>query len=268
MTLWVSPSNLWINCQHLPCSTSSPPCTPSFSHYQGPDPARLTPVCELNALLGPHMQMTLQKGQCCRTRCLVQIQTNLFKWPRKFFPGHANLSSLALLGDKGTFSLFLLLMKYFVLSCQSESLVSHKKISWHIFSRVIFSPRPNTTLLFGPLFATVQLWPLKKGMPVFMYCTSSCTFAVMNNKKQLACNKVFGTPPQDLLLRIQLLSYFCDMSVMHDHRAIKAKIIRKKRGKFAEKTQHLKSWHYKGIFWYIIQINFIQKEKKVLNCTT
>lgn len=78
MTLWVSPSNLWINCQHLPCSTSSPPCTPSFSHYQGPDPARLTPVCELNALLGPHMQMTLQKGQCCRTRCLVQTQTQTY----------------------------------------------------------------------------------------------------------------------------------------------------------------------------------------------
>lgn len=159
MTLWVSPSNLWINCQHLPCSTSSPPCTPSFSQYQGPDPARLTSICELNALLGPYMQMTLQKGQCCRTRCLVQIQPNIFKWHRKFVPGHVYLSSSAFLGDKGTSSLFLLL-KHFVVSYQSEGLASHKKISKHILSRVIFSPRPKITLLFAALLARVHLWPL------------------------------------------------------------------------------------------------------------
>lgn len=51
----------------------------------------------------------------------------------------------------------------------------------------------------------------------------------MYSKKQLACNRVFETPPQDFLLRIQLLRYFCDMSVVHDHCAIKAEIIKKKK---------------------------------------
>lgn len=62
-------------------------------------------------------------------------------------------------------------------------------------------------------------------MHVFMDCTSSCTFALMYSEKQLACKRVFGTPPQDFLLRIQLLRYFCHMSVVHDHCAIKAEII-------------------------------------------
>lgn len=51
MTLWVSPSNLRINCQHLPWSSISPPCTLFFSQYKGPDPATLTPVCKVGALL-------------------------------------------------------------------------------------------------------------------------------------------------------------------------------------------------------------------------
>lgn len=82
-------------------------------------------------------------------------------------------------------------------------------------------------------------------MPVFMYCTSSCTFALMYNKKQLACNRVFGTPHQDFLLRIQLLRYFCDTSVGHDHCAIKAVNIFLKKGKFAVLNP---ARVYKGIF--------------------
>lgn len=125
MTLWASPSNSWINCQHLPCSTSSPPCTPSFSQYKGPDPAILTPVCKPGALLGSHMQMTLQKGQHCRMRCPIQIQPIIFKQHKDFVPRHAHLSYLAFLGNKGIFSLFLLLLKHFVDSCQSEGLAFH-----------------------------------------------------------------------------------------------------------------------------------------------
>lgn len=71
------------------------------------------------------MQMTLQKGQYCTMRCPIQTQSTIFKWHRDFVPGHVHLSYLAFRGDKGIFSLFLLLLKHFVDSCQSEGLAFH-----------------------------------------------------------------------------------------------------------------------------------------------
>lgn len=68
-------------------------------------------------------------------------------------------------------------------------------------------------------------------------CLSSCTAQVHAHlhvctvKNNLPVTGSLRPPPQDFLLRIQLLRYFCDMSVVHDHCAIKAEIIKKKKTK-------------------------------------
>lgn len=85
MTLRVPPPNSGINCQHLPCSTSSAPCSPSFSQCNGPDPAALTLGCELSALLGSRVQVTLQKGQWCWMRCPVPIPRSMSNSIRTWF---------------------------------------------------------------------------------------------------------------------------------------------------------------------------------------